>query len=60
MSSDPAVQQAPSKKRSQRKRAKKAPETVEVEINGRKVQAAKQTVPTGAGSISHFFSDLFG
>jgi hypothetical protein len=53
-----AATQVPSKKRSQRKRARKEPTTVEVEIKGRKVQAQKQTVPTGAGSVARFFSRL--
>jgi hypothetical protein len=59
MSPDAATQEAPAEKSSEGQRSKQeSPPTVEVEINGKKVQAQQQTVPTGAGSIMHFVSGL--
>jgi hypothetical protein len=53
----PVVKQA-KKGRTKRKDNGDSPGTVEIEIGGQKVQARKQTVQTGAGSISRFFSSL--
>ena len=58
MSRDVATQEAPHKKLSENPRSKQEPATIEVEINGRKVQAQTQTVPTGAGSITRLVSSL--
>jgi hypothetical protein len=60
MAPDAAVQQPQSTERASRKKAEKEPMTVEVEIKGRKVQARKQTVQTGAGSVTRFFGRLLG
>jgi hypothetical protein len=58
MAPDAAIQHAPEKKRSPRKKAEKEPEMIEVKIGGRRVKARTQTVQSGAGSLSRFFSSL--
>lgn len=56
---DAAIQKASKRRHSRRKDENGNAGTVEIEIGGRKVNARKQTVPTGAGSITHFVSKLF-
>jgi hypothetical protein len=58
MGHDAAVDKRSKKGRSKRTSNGDNPGTVEIEIGGQKVQARKQTVQTGAGSVSRFFRNL--
>jgi hypothetical protein len=58
MAFDAVAHNGPKKRRHDLKDDRDQTNSVEVEIGGRKVRASKQTVPTGAGSISRFFSRL--
>lgn len=60
MAFDAAVHKVTKEGRTHSEKDAKQPPTVEIELGGRKVQAQRQTVPTGAGSIPRFFSRLFG